>query len=443
MQTKSKITNLEILLELAKKHGAGNVEIIQKSYTENPVSFENNKLKILESKENSGIAVRLIKTGKIGLSSTTNPEALERTIISAIEASEYGPEATFEFTKEKIDSRGVINQAHTDIPLEELVERGTKVVNSLSAFHKDILISGGFNLLSGETVYLNSNGVFGERNRTVYSTSFYANLVRGEDFLGIYDGNSSLEEFPSEFEMQNKILEKLNYSKENVLLNTKRYPVIFTPHAVMGIFVDILNVILNGKTIQQGISPLVGKLGQKLFSEKLTLNENPDIGTAKIHFDDEGVRTKEKKLIDRGTINSFYFDLSSASRLGSGTSSTGNGFKGGLAAAPVPKLTNLQVGQGKKSYKELIKNIKEGVLVDQVLGAGQSNTLAGEFSVGIDLGFKIVNGEINGRIKNCMVAGNIFDLLKNITEISSEVECVYGSNFIPWFLIDDLTIGAK
>ncbi len=443
METQTKLSKLEKILDLAKKNGASETEVIQKSYTENPVNFENNKLKTLESNESSGIGIRLIKNKKIGLASTTDPDAIESTIISAIEASEYGPEATFEFSKEELNSSDVDSTVKNNFPLEELVKRGTKAIEQLKTFHKDTLISGGFDLGYGETIYLNSNGVSGKRNKTVYSSSFYVNLVRGEDFLGVYEGNSNLDNFPDEKEITKKILEKLNYSKENITLTTKTYPVIFTPHAVSSIFVDILIVLLNGKAIQQGISPLADKIGEKLFDGKLSLIEDPEIGTAKTPFDDEGIKTKKKTLIQKGVVNSFYFDLSSGSRVMPQHASTGNGFKGTLSTAPAPKLTSIKVESGKTSYNDLIKNIKEGVLIDQVLGAGQSNTLAGEYNVGIDLGFKIVNGEIKGRIKNCMIAGNIFEVLKNITEISHEQECVYGSSFLPWFLFDNLTVGAK
>ena len=103
MKTTPQLSKLESILELAKKSGASEAEVIQKKYTKNPVSFENNKLKSLESNESSGIAIRLIKNNRVGISSSTDPDALESIALSAIEASEFGPDATFEFTKEKLN----------------------------------------------------------------------------------------------------------------------------------------------------------------------------------------------------------------------------------------------------------------------------------------------------------------------------------------------------
>ena len=443
MQTKLKSSNLEALLELAKKQGVQQAEVIQMSWTENPVNFENNKLKALESNESSGIFARVIKNNKIGSSSTTDPQATEKVIKDAIESSDFGPDATFKFSDKKLENKE-IDFNKPDLPLEELVEKGTKAIEYLRTFHKDILISGGFNLGFGETTYLNSNGVHSIRKKTMYSTSLYALLVRGEDFLGIYDGNSSLERFPDEKEMSRKIFEKLTFARENTNLTTKKYPVIFTPHAVSGIFGYILSVLLNGKVIQQKISPLYDKLNKQLFDKKLTFIEDPQAGTRKAEFDDEGIKTNQKVLIKEGIINNFYFDLNSASKTNNSLfSSTGNGFKPSLGSPPSPSLTSVQIESGKRNSKDIIKNIKEGVLVDQLLGAGQSNTLAGEFSVGIDLGYKILNGNIQGRIKNCMVAGNIFEVLKNICEISSNREWVGGSELYPYFIFENLTVAGK
>lgn len=439
--TTAQSPKLESLIEIAKKKGASEVEVIQKSWTSNPISFENNKLKSLESNESSGIGIRLIKDGKIGIASSTDPSAIEETVTSALEASEFGPKAIFKFSK---DSLSIPNTPFPipHSPLEELVERGNKVIDSLKTFHSDLLISGGFDLSYGNTSYVNSNGVYGERKKSLYSTSFYANLIRGEDFLGVYEGDNSLEGFPNEEEIKNKILEKLNFSKNNVSIETKKYTVIFTPNAVSSIFASIFSVLFNGKVIQQGISPLGEKLGQKLFDENLSFIEDPSIGTSQAAFDDEGIKTEKKELIKNGVVNLFYFDLLSGTKYGK--ASTGNGFKGGLSLAPSPSLTTTIIEtNGKMTMNEMVKNTKEGILIDHVLGAGQSNTLAGEFNVGIELGFKIENGQIKGRIKNCMVAGNIFELLKDIKEISSDREWLYGGSLYPAFLLEGLTVAGK
>jgi PmbA protein len=84
---------------------------------------------------------------------------------------------------------------------------------------------------------------------------------------------------------------------------------------------------------------------------------------------------------------------------------------------PSPSTTNLILNEGKVPFEEMIQDIKEGILVDQVIGSGQGNILMGEFSVNLDLGYKIKDGKIRGRIKNVMISGNTYKMLKELVAI--------------------------
>ncbi|MBE7446605.1 MAG: hypothetical protein HS132_15780 [Planctomycetia bacterium] len=82
------------------------------------------------------------------------------------------------------------------------------------------------------------------------------------------------------------------------------------------------------------------------------------------------------------------------------------------------------------------------VRVDQVLGGGQSNILAGEFSVNVDLGYLIENGEIVGRVKDCMIAGNVFEEFNNIVAIGNKAEW-QGSTKVPPFYFKSMNIAGS
>ena len=123
-------------------------------------------------------------------------------------------------------------------------------------------------------------------------------------------------------------------------------------------------------------------------------------------------------------------------------STTGNGFRSGLSR-PRPDLVNLCLSPGETTAANLIAGIEEGLIVDQVLGAGQSNQLAGEFSVNLDLGYKVEQGQIVGRVKNTMVAGSIFEALNNLVDLSNEREWVGGSTYIPSLLIEQLGVASR
>ena len=85
----------------------------------------------------------------------------------------------------------------------------------------------------------------------------------------------------------------------------------------------------------------------------------------------------------------------------------------------------------------------EGLIVEQVLGAGQSNQLAGEFSVNLALGYKVEKGKIVGRVKNTMVAGSIFEAFKNLVDLSSESEWVGGAAYLPSMMFQQLGVTSR
>jgi len=95
---------------------------------------------------------------------------------------------------------------------------------------------------------------------------------------------------------------------------------------------------------------------------------------------------------------------------------------------------------------QIIKSIKDGIIVDDTMGAGQGNNLNGEFSMSIALGYRILNGEIIGRVKDIMVAGNVFDILKNnFSQASKEVwieDTLFGKYSVPWLVFNDMLVSA-
>lgn len=202
----------------------------------------------------------------------------------------------------------------------------------------------------------------------------------------------------------------------------------------------LFKTVLSGRAVVQKSSPLSDKLGQTLFDPRFSLSEDPQFGPSACDFDDEGTPTTSKTLIDKGTVQGFYWDRRWAVR--GQVQPTGNGFRGGLSR-PGPALVNLCIAPGSTSTEDLIASMDEGLIVDQVLGAGQSNQLAGEFSVNLDLGYKVEKGKIVGRLKNTMVAGNIFEAFKQLGDLSDRPEWLGGSSYVPAMLFNRLGVAAR
>ena len=186
----------------------------------------------------------------------------------------------------------------------------------------------------------------------------------------------------------------------------------------------------DARTIFKGLSLFSDKKGQKFFNKALTIYDDPLLKNSPYShpYDDEGIQAQKKALISDGIISTFITDLKYAEKLK--IDPTGNASRG-YSSLPSPSFSNIIVKNGKEKYEDIIKSIKKGVLVDQFLGLGQSNTLTGDFSANLDLAFLIENGEIVGRVKDCMITDNLFHLLKEDIVLSKERE-TNGSTLTPY-----------
>jgi len=145
-------------------------------------------------------------------------------------------------------------------------------------------------------------------------------------------------------------------------------------------------------------------------------------------------------LVEAGVIRSFYYDLQTASL--AGVEPTGHGRRG-LGSLPSPGLSNLIFAAGETSLEEMLAEIKQGLLVDQTMGAWAGNTLAGEFSGNVHLGYLIEDGELVGRVKDTMVAGNVFQALGDVLFVGDDPVWMGGTVRVPHLCFASLGVASK
>jgi PmbA protein len=91
----------------------------------------------------------------------------------------------------------------------------------------------------------------------------------------------------------------------------------------------------------------------------------------------------------------------------------------------------------------MVADIKEGLVVEYLMGAGQGNVLGGDFSGNVLLGYKIENGKIIGRVKDTMVSGNVYQALKRISAVGSESRWIGGSVYTPPIYLQEVSVAGK
>lgn len=414
---------LNEILDIASKY----VDAAEVYYLENvstPVNFEVNRLKSMETKETRGVALRVIKNGKVGFSSTTDLEnsKFDQLVKFAIEIADFGAEANWTFPTHQIKSSSI---KMSSIPtIDNMVSVGNNIIDIMKDKEPETLNSVSLTYNKSREIIMNSNGISGHRENDYVSFYLMSQLVKDNDILYVYDGLSDTSSEINYKKITNKVLGTLKNSKAIFQVNSKSMPIIFTPKAMSSLLIP-LEPALSGKAIFQGSSYFSKKHDQRIMDERISIYEDPTQGLIPITFDDEGIPVSKKIYIENGILKNFYYDLQTASE--AKVKSTGNGFRSGLSDAS-PSVLNLIFDGGDKTLQEMIEGIDEGIIVDQFLGAGQGNTLSGAFSLNIALGFLVEKGKIVGRIKDCMLSGNTFDALNNIKHIEKNPDWLGSGN---------------
>ena len=420
----------EQLLELALKAGASHAEVYQSRAFSCPVSFEANRLKQIESSQSEGTALRLWKGGCPGLAVAYGEVEPEILVAKAIAISQLNPPETIELAEART---ATYPDPGVAVPVEKLIEIGKEAIATIRDVYPEVICSAELACETETTILANSQGLHCEYSDTSIGYFLGIELVRGEDFLGIYDGEET-RSLPNPEVIIQQILQHCNWASNNTNSPLGRVPVIFTPHAAT-MFWSTITDALNGKRVVEGSSPWSERLGEVVVHPSLTLSQKPDFEPFSCPFDDEGTPTQTLCLLDRGRLEQFYSDRATARALG--RSSTGNGFRPSLGRYPTPDLVNLIVEAGQGELSDLIAQIESGLLVTQILGGGAD--LSGDFSVNVDLGYRIQQGEIVGRIKDTMVAGNVYQALQQSVVLGGD-NSWQGSCYTPSLLVEGLSV---
>lgn len=402
---------LEILLQLAARRGIKQAEVYQVTSQSQPIFFEGNRLKQLESCQSVGTALRLWHHNRPGLAVAYGKLEPELLLDKAIALSQLNPPEIVELSAARQATYDLTGVSAT---IQDLIALGEQAINQLREEYPELICSAELELEQETTTLLNSQGLNCSYSESGLSCALGAELVRGEDFLGIFDEVYSKE--PLDLNpLIESIIRRLDWAKNNVAPPQGTIPVLLTANAATLLW-DTVASALNGKGVRENSSPWSKKQHQLVATEALTLRQNPKIQPYDCPFDDEGVVTQNLDLITKGVLNQFYCDRTTARKLN--LKPTGNGFRPSLDSYPSASLVNLLVTPGNLTFNELIQQLDHGIIVDQILGGGAD--LSGDFSLNVDLGYRVVGGKIQGRMKDTAIAGNVYEIIQQIVAIGND-----------------------
>lgn len=432
---------MEKLLAQARKV-AEEAEVFAVSSEETTVQFETNRLKQLQSKQTTSLALRIIKDGRIGYATTTRLDDSRKLVRNAVETARFGMAARFQFPGQtSYPGIEVFDAAVESVTAEEMIKLGEELITRVTGHSPGIICEAAVTRGVISVRILNSCGGQSDYRKSFFSLGIEGNLVNDTDMLFVGESDSSCHPLRESAPIADVVLWQLELAKNQAPVPSRQLPVIFTPHGVAGALIMPLMAAFNGKMVLEGASPIGNRLGQSVFDDKLWLWDDPTIlfCPGSRPCDDEGVPSQRTPLIEGGRVANFLYDLQTAALANS--RSTGNGSRG-HGGLPSPAPSAFVIAPGSVTFDDMVRDVKEGLVIDQLIGAEQGNILGGDFSGNVLLGYKVENGRIVGRVKNTMVSGNVYQALKQVTA-GSEAKWVGGFLQTPNLYCPSLSVASK
>ncbi len=227
----------------------------------------------------------------------------------------------------------------------------------------------------------------------------------------------SLDPTKTALEAVRKSVEKLGAK----IPTTGKYPTVIENNC-MATLLNSYSGIFSAKMVQEGKSPLVGKLGTSIGSSLVQLIDDATrpAGLASRPFDAEGYPSQQLNLIENGVLKTFLHNTETASK--DGVKSTGHASRYSYRGTIGIDTSNFYLEVGQDSKEKLLEDIGMGLLLTDVHGTHAGvNAITGEFSLQAD-GFWVEHGKVSHALENFTVAGNFLEMLQDIEAIGNDLK---------------------
>ncbi len=405
---------LTAALEKARTGGAagGKIHFSQKEAIR--CGFENGRLKSSDSEQSISYNVEVLVDGKKGTAGGNDMGDLNDIVDRAVELGKVGAAAHFDEYPQPAETRSVRTHSASTLGLtrERMIEGCQQIVDALKSYDPDLFIEASAIRSESEDLLVTTGGVRHPASGTHWSLGAYAQRTEGTDmlFAGYSRAWGDLNEFYDPNVISEHILEDLRNGERIVPAPTGETTGFLCPE-MLERWLLAIELGVNGRNVAKGDSPLRGKLGQQVLDRSVTIvdDSHRDYCTGASEIDSDGIPTRVTPIFTDGVLENFLYDLDSAGL--AGAKPTGH-----TACRPYCPSIN----SGSTSSHELLTNIRDGIYIKELIGFAQSNIMNGDFSCNVALGYRIRDGEIVGRVKDTMVAGNVYDLLRDGVSLSSD-----------------------
>lgn len=416
--------------ELCINRGFSNIEITIYDNKEYVSEVENEKINFIDIKNNIFYKVKARKENKtVILDSNYLNEDLIDLLEEKIEYIDSNVEDKF---LDLLDNNNII-QIKENKDFSKCVDK----ITNLTKLEEDIFnltVTLSYNI--SKIQIINDKGVNIENVNSYYDFAIISYGRKDDKVVNAYrtvmQKDFNLNELVI---LRKEVIEEVKNKFNKNKINSKKYKCLFKQEVIEELLSEIIEAI-SLKSVNLNLSLFKDRIGEKIFSEKISLVEDPcgESNITRYLFDEEGNKTYKKSIIENGILKLFISNNKESSK--NNMISTSNAFD-------EIGVRNLMLLPGEKSEKEIIKNIKEGLIITDIAGAGGQaiDIVSGSISLLVN-GFYIVNGKIDYYFEQAIMTSTIKEIFNNVLEISNTVQ--YSNEIVrsPSLLIDDIIINS-
>ncbi|MEM2117760.1 MAG: TldD/PmbA family protein [Candidatus Bathyarchaeia archaeon] len=441
----------EDVVSFALKKSADEAEAFVYQGFANNVVIERGQIAKSSRMIDRGLGVRTVIKKAVGFSYTNlleNKTATEETVLKAISfAKASKPDKDwhgFPSKKPLATVENTYDNKVAQLNSEDLVKIASAMLDAAEKKDKRVFpIEGGAGASYLSSAVANSNGVACFDQGTVIECSLAAIAQEGSEVTPVCFEFNAERSYNIDPEWVGEEAARLTVSALKAKkIETKSTNVIFTQFALQQLFYFTLINAVKAGFVQRNQSAFKGKIGEKVASENVTIYDDGLFkgGLQTWRFDGEGVPQQKTAIIEKGILRNFIYDNYTAKK--EEKESTGNATRAGYLSTPSIEATNFHILPGKKSPEDLVNEVTDGLIVSFLQGAHSSNPASGEFSVVATPAWKIKDGKIAHATRGVMIAGNIFQVLKNVSALANN-ERKIGQLVAPWILAENVKVIGK
>ena len=406
------LDSLGALIDAARRAGADAADAVLIAGTSVGVTRRLGKIEHLERTEGQDIGLRVFVGRAAAMVSSTaiDPAGFAQLAERAVAMARVVPEDAFAGLAE--DWAAAEDAEKLDLADAGEPEVGVLIGRAAAAEEAALAVQGITNSDGGDASYsrtrialATSAGFFGAYERSSHSVSVTAMAGLGTAMQRDYDYSSAAhaEDLDDPEALGRRAAERALARLNPVRAKTGTMPVVFDPRVSGGLVGHFLGAI-NGASVARGTSFLKDRMGQRVFSARVGIEDDPRRvrGQRSRMFDGEGVPTRAQALLEDGRMTTWLLDSRSARQLG--LRSTGHAARG-TGGPPSPGATNVYLRAGEETPAALMADIGEGFYVNELLGQGV-NLLTGDYSRGA-AGFMIRNGALAEAVAEVTIASTL------------------------------------